>query len=104
MDLHVPITLADELSDEVIASTALLDLSSGEIRRIEYVNYDVQSRGLPVHLPDYEFTCGTLSNRGRDLEFQVQVNRTTGQYAVSADDLLEIKKRAAALFAAPPQG
>jgi hypothetical protein len=45
-----------------------------------------------------------LSNRGRDLEFQVQVNRATGQYSVSADELLEIKKRAAALFAAPPKG
>ena len=104
MDLHVPITLADELSDEVIASTGLLDLSSGEIRRIEYEDYDLQARGVPVHLPDYEFTCGTLSNRGRDLEFQVQVNRATGQYAVSADELLEIKKRAAALFATPPKG
>ena len=104
MDLHVPITLADELSDDVIASTGLLDLSSGEIRRIEYVDYDVQARGVPVYLPDYEFTSGTLSNRGRDLEFQVQVNRATGQYAVSADELLEIKKRAAALFAAPPKG
>lgn len=104
MDLHVPITLADELSDEVIASTGLLDLSSGEIRRIEYEEYDVQVRGVPAHLEDYEFTCGTLSNRGRDLEFQVQVNRVTGLYSVSADELLEIKKRAAALFAAPPKG
>ncbi len=104
MDLHVPITLADELSDDVIASTGLLDLSSGEIRGIKYEDYDVQARGVPVHLEDYEFTCGTLSNRGRDLEFQVQVNRVTGQYSVSADELLEIKKRAAALFAAPPKG
>jgi len=29
----------------------------------------------------------------------VHVNRTTGQYSVSANELLEIKVRAAALFA-----
>jgi hypothetical protein len=104
LDLKVPITLSDELTEDVITATAWLDLASGEIRGVEYEDYDVQARGVPVHLPDYEFTCGTLSNRGRDLEFQVQVNRATGQYAVSADELLEIKKRAAALFAAPPKG
>ena len=100
MDLKVPITLADELAEDVIASTAQLDLASGEIRRIEYEDYDVQLRGLPVHLPGYEFTCGTLSNKGRDLEFQVSVDRVTGAYSVSASELLEIKKRAAALFRA----
>lgn len=99
MDLKVPITLADELSDEVIASTARLDLASGEIGRIEYEDYDVDVRGLPVHLSDYEFTCGTLSNNGKELEFKVSVDRVTGEYSVSANELLEIKKRAAALFA-----
>ena len=98
MDLIVPITLADELSDDVIASTGRLDLASGEIRRIEYEDYDVEIRGLPVHLPDYEFTCGTLSNNGKELEFKVSVDRVTGEYSVSANELLEIKKRAAALF------
>lgn len=100
MDLKVPITLVDELTDDVINSRARLDLASGEISRIEYEDYDVQADGLPALLDDYEFTCGTLTNNGRDLEFQVQVNRTTGQYAVSANELLEIKKRAAALFGA----
>ena len=98
MDLKLPITLADELTDEVIASTGQLDLASGEIRRIEYEDYDVEARGLPVHLPDYEFTCGTLSNKGKELEFKVSVDRVTGAYSVSANELLEIKKRAAALF------
>ncbi|CAD5373785.1 conserved hypothetical protein [Rubrivivax sp. A210] len=99
MDLKVPIVISDELTDEVITSTALLNLASGEITRIEYQDYDADARGLPPHSDDYEFTSGTLSNDGKDVEFGVVVNRTTGQYSVSASELLEIKVRAAALFA-----
>jgi hypothetical protein len=99
VDLKVPITLTDELTDEVITSTALLNLASGEIQRVEYQNYDVDARGLPSESDDYEFTSGVLSNAGKDVEFSVHVNRTTGQYSVSASELLEIKVRAAALFA-----
>ncbi len=99
MDLHVPITLNDELSDEVVTATARLNLASGEIGRIEYQDWDVASRGLPWEQDDYEFTSGTLSNAGKDVEFGVSVNRTTGQYSVSADELLEIKVKAAQLFA-----
>ena len=40
-----------------------------------------------------------LSHDGKDVEFRVDVNKTTGQYSVSATELLEIKLRAAALFA-----
>ena len=36
---------------------------------------------------------------GRDVEFRIDVNKTTGQYSVSASELLEIKTRAATLFA-----
>jgi hypothetical protein len=39
-----------------------------------------------------------LSHQGKDVEFTIQVNKTTGQYSVSAGELLEIKTRAAALF------
>lgn len=99
MDLKVPIVITDELTDEVIKSTAQLNLASGEITRVEYQEYDVDARGLPPHSDDYEFTSGTLSNEGKDVEFGVVVNRTTGQYSVSAGELLEIKVRAAALFA-----
>jgi len=99
VDLKVPITLTDELSDEVISATALLNLASGEIHRIEYQDYDVDAHGLPWESEDYEFTSGMLSNAGKDVEFSVQVNRTSGQYSVSANELLEIKVRAAALFA-----
>ncbi len=99
MDLKVPITITDELSDEVITATALLNLASGEIHRVDYQNYDADLCGFPWESDDYEFTSGVLSNAGKDVEFSVIVNRTTGQYSVSASELLEIKVRAAALFA-----
>ena len=99
VDLKVPIKIADELADEVVASTGLLDLGSGEILRVQYEHYDAEANGLPVHHPEYEFTVGTLSNDGKDVEFKVDVNTVTGQYSVSASELLEIKVRAAALFA-----
>ena len=98
MDLKLPITITDELSDDVIASTGMLDLASGQIDHIEYEDWDVRARGVPVHRKDYEFTSGTLAHGGRELEFQVEVNRVTGHYSVSANELLEIKEKAAALF------
>lgn len=99
MDLKVPIKIVDELSEDIINATGLLDLASGEIHRIEYEDWDVGSQGLPVESEDYEFTSGILSNNGKDVEFGIQVNKTTGQYSVSPNELLEIKTRAAALFA-----
>ena len=99
MDLKVPIKISDELSEDIIDSTGLLDLASGEIYRIEYEDYDLEGRGLPADNSDYEFTVGTLSNNGKDVEFKIDVNKVTGQYSVSASELLEIKVRAAALFA-----
>lgn len=99
MDLKVPITISDELTDEVITATALLNLASGEIERIAYEGYDAEESGFPWESEDYEFTSGTLSNNGKDVEFSVTVSRTTGQYSVSANELLEIKVKAAALFA-----
>lgn len=99
MDLKVPITISDELSDEVITAKGWLNLASGEISRIEYEEYDVEERGMPWESDEYEFTSGILSNDGKDVEFGVEVNRTTGQYSVTANELLEIKVRAAALFA-----
>jgi hypothetical protein len=99
VDLKVPIVIADELTDDIVRSTAFLNLASGEILKVEYQDYDAGLRGLPFESDDYEFSCGVLSNAGKDVEFRVDVNKTTGQYSVSADELLEIKVRAAALFA-----
>jgi len=97
VDLKAPIRLTIEFSDDEISATALINLASGEIERVEYE--DTDAGPLPWDRPDYEFTCGTLSNNGKDVEFTVQLNRTTGQFSVNATELLEIKVRAAQLFA-----
>ncbi|MBL8288990.1 MAG: hypothetical protein JNL85_13480 [Rubrivivax sp.] len=99
MNLEVRITLCDELDDEVIESTGSLDLASGEIRDIAYRDYDVVARGLPATLPDYAFTSGTLSHAGKDVEFGVRVDKFSGRYSVTADELLDLKVKAAKLFA-----
>ena len=93
------ISITDEQTEVIVASTGMLDLASGEIGRIEYQEWDVAARGLPWDNADYEFTSGMLSHNGKDVEFRIDVNKTTGQYSVSATELLEIKLRAAALFA-----
>ena len=99
MDLQVPITITDELSEEIIKAKGLLDLASGSIHHVEYEDYDVAVQGLPAHDEDYEFTVGSLSNAGKDVEFKIDVDAVTGRYSVSASELLEIKVRAAKLFA-----
>ena len=99
MDLKVQITITDELTEEVVTSTGALDLASGEIGRVEYQDWAADLNGAPCESEDYEFTSGTLSHKGKDVEFRVDVNKVTGQYSVSASELLEIKVRAAALFA-----
>ena len=98
MDLKVPIVISDELTEQVIVSTGSLNLASGEINRVEYQDYSAELLGLPFENKDYEFTSGVLSNNGRDVEFTIDVDKVTGQYSVSASELLEIKLRAAALF------
>jgi hypothetical protein len=96
VNLKVPIVITDELSEEVFTSKGQLDLASGDIDRIEYDDPDA---GLPWESDEYEFTSGVLSHNGKDVEFRVDVNKVTGQYSVSASELLEIKVRAAQLFA-----
>ncbi|MEF7614849.1 hypothetical protein V4F39_13080 [Aquincola sp. MAHUQ-54] len=98
MDLQVPIKIFDELADEVIESTGLLDLASGEIRDVKYADYDVATLGLPAENPEYDFTCGMLSNNGHEVEFRVEVDAAGGKYSVTASELLELKGRAAKLF------
>jgi hypothetical protein len=98
VDLKVPIVVCDELMERVIRASAMLNLASGEITEVEYLKYDTASKGFPWARDDYEFSSGMLSNNGKDIEFTVQVNTTTGQHSVNATELLEIKTRAAALF------
>lgn len=99
MELKVPIAITVEHSEEVIGGSGMLDLASGEIAKIEYKDWDVAARGLPWDNADYEFTSGTLTHQGKDVEFSVEVNKTTGQFSVNANELLEIKLKAAQLFA-----
>ena len=99
MNLKLPIKIFDELDEEVIESTGSLDLASGEITDVHYRDYDISERDLPAHRDDYAFTSGTLSHNGKDVEFRVDVERITGKYHVSASELLDVKVRAARLFA-----
>ncbi len=102
MDLQLPIVIVDELAESVVKSTAVLDLASGEIRDVRYQDYDFARLGLPALQADYEFTCGMLSNAGRDVEFRVEVDALSGNYSVTASELLELKGRAAKLFTQQP--
>jgi len=102
MNLKLPITVVDELSDHEVRAVAELDLASGDIRIVRYEDYDLATQGLPAHHRDYEFTVGVLSNGGRDVEFGVRVDRMSGRYSVTPDELIEIKGRAAKLFSQPP--
>jgi hypothetical protein len=99
VDLKVPIEIHDELSERVIKSSGFLDLASGEIRNIQYEDHDVQALGIPAEDEEYEFTSGVLSNDGKDVEFRIDVDVFSGRYSVSPNELLEIKVRAAKLFA-----
>ncbi|CAN5580992.1 hypothetical protein BH09PSE5_BH09PSE5_20730 [soil metagenome] len=104
MDLKVPISIVDELAEDVINSTGTLDLASGEIRDVVYEDYDVAEDGLPAQNEDYEFSSGLLTNGGRDVEFRVDVDVMSGKYSVTPSELLELKGRAAKLFSeAPPK-
>jgi hypothetical protein len=102
MDLKLPIVIHDELSESVIKSTGVLDLASGEIRSVQYEDYDKETQGLPAEDPSYEFTSGTLSNGSKEVEFRVEVDVMSGAYSVTPSELLELKGRAAKLFTAPP--
>ncbi len=102
MDLHLPIVIVDELTESVIKADAMLDLASGEISDVRYLDYDFEALGLPAEDESYEFTSGMLSNAGREVEFRVEVDVVTGKYSVTATELLELKGRAAKLFTRAP--
>jgi hypothetical protein len=102
LDLKLPIAITDELTDSLVKSTGMLDLASGEIRSVEYEDYDASVMGLPAEDEGYEFTSGTLSNGKKEVEFGIQVDLVTGQYSVTPNELLELKGRAAKLFTLAP--
>jgi len=99
MNLKVPIVILDELAESVIRSTGQLDLASGEIFDVRYEVDRPGPLGLPAADEQYEFTSGTLSNDGKDVEFRIDVDVMRARYFVSPSELLELKVRAAKLFA-----
>lgn len=104
MDLKLPITIIDELSEDEVRSQGELDLASGEIRNVRYEDYDSAAQGMPAARQDYEFTVGVLRNGAREVEFRIEVDAVGGRYAVTPSELLELKGRAARLFSqAPPK-
>ena len=99
MNLKVPIEILDELAETVIRSTGSLDLASGEIFDVRYEVDRPGLMGMPAVDEQYEFTSGMLSNDGKDVEFRIDVDVMRGQYFVNPTELLELKVRAAKLFA-----
>src|SRR6187200_2557531 len=99
MNLKVPIEILDELAETVIRSTGSLDLASGEIFDVRYEVNRPGLMGMPAVDEQYEFTSGVLSNDGKDVEFRIDVDVMRGQYFVNPTELLELKVRAAKLFA-----
>ena len=102
MDLKLPITIIDELNDSIVKSTGMLDLASGEIRNVQYIDYDVEENGVPAEDEDYDFTCGVLTDGKREVEFRIEVDAVSGTYSVNPSELLELKGRAAKLFTQRP--
>lgn len=102
MDLKLPITIIDELSEDEVRSQGELDLASGEIRNVRYEDHDVARLGVPATQPDYEFTVGILRNGAREVEFRIEVDALGGKYSVTPSELLELKGRAAKLFSQAP--
>jgi hypothetical protein len=99
VDLKVPIRIVDEFEDDAVDATGLLDLASGDIVNVQYQDYDAEAQGVPAQREEYEFTVGILSHNGKDVEFKIDVDRFSGRYSVSANELLDIKVKAAKLFA-----
>jgi hypothetical protein len=104
LDLKLPITIVDELDDDLVESTGTLDLASGDIEGVTYKTWDLATQGVPAASPDYDFTTGTLTNGKQDVEFGIVVDVARGKYAVTPTELLEIKGRAAKLFTGQTDG
>lgn len=101
MELKLPITIVDELTEHEVRSEGELDLASGEIRHLRYLEPDGGAMGFPAARDDYEFTLGILRNGAREVEFRIEVDVLRDRYSVTPSELLELKVRAAKLFSQP---
>ena len=77
MNLKVPIKILDELAETVIRSTGSLDLASGEIFDVRYEVDRPGPMGLLAVDEQYEFTCGVLTNDGKDVSGRVVIRPPT---------------------------
>jgi hypothetical protein len=102
LDLKLPITIVDELSEHEVRSEGELDLASGEIRNVRSLEPQRVAQGFPAAQEDYEFTVGILRNGAREVEFRIEVDVLRGSYSVTPSELLELKVRAAKLFSQRP--
>ena len=55
MDLKLPITIHDEMEDEVIVAKGVLDLASGDITQVVYEDHDLEE-GASTRLLVYAAT------------------------------------------------
>jgi len=101
MELKLPITIVDELTEHEVRSEGELDLASGEIRHPRYLEPEGGVMGFPAARDDYEFTLGILRNGAREVEFRIEVDVLRDRYSVTPSELLELKVRAAKLFSQP---
>ena len=102
MDLQLPITIVDELSEGEVRSEGELDLASGEIRNVRQLDPQRAELGFPAARDDYEFTVGILRSGAREVEFRIEVDVMRARYSVTPSELLELKGRAAKLFSQLP--
>ncbi|MBN8488319.1 MAG: hypothetical protein J0M20_11430 [Burkholderiales bacterium] len=103
MDLKLPIRIIDELDEDIVESTGILDLASGEIFDVKLADdNDPPYDGFPAEDESYDFTSGILSNGKKEVEFRIEVDVVGRRYSVTPSELLELKGRAAKLFSAPP--
>ena len=86
-------------SANISLSAARIEVPGAASSPLRSWYFTISGNGLPAASPDYSFTSGKLSHDGKDVEFSVQVDRFSGRYSVTATELLEIKVRAAKLFA-----
>ncbi len=96
----IPITIIDEFEEKnPCYAQAKMNMLTGQITQVEYE--DPQS-DFPALDKEYEFTCGTLRNGEKEVEFCIQVDKKTKRYWVQEEELEELKVTAAALFSAMP--
>lgn len=96
--MQLPIMVCDECEDVVIKSHGRLDIETGAVKIISYIDYDVKVQGFPALRKDYDFCSGILKNGDKEVEFCISVDKKKGTYQVSDEELEELKQTASTLF------